>query len=406
MKNLFSSLAGLCAIMLLFSCSSTQDEKGKFIFPGPDAQAQIQRAIIMAKPGDTIRLSEGIFELTNVLTLDGQNGVAFMGAGMDKTILSFANQTDGAEGLNFAGNNITIQDMTVQDSKGDAIKVRDSDGVVIRNVKVTWTRGPHEENGAYGLYPVTSRNILMEGCEAYHASDAGIYVGQSFNVIVRNNRAERNVAGIEIENSDDVEVYDNIATGNTGGLMIFDLPNIPKKNGARIAAYRNQVYENNHPNFGQEGNTVALIPAGVGFMIMAYRDVEAFDNDIRDNQTVNAVILSYILTGLPLNDPEYDPFNANIQFHNNRITRTRPSNPDMSKDMGQLIAGIFGNDIPDIVFDGIYGPGSEGTICIRDNGQSVIGSLDAPNGFTNPRINPAEVNCTLPSLNLKINFNL
>jgi parallel beta-helix repeat protein len=330
--------------------------------------------------------------------VDGQEGFVFMGAGIDKTILSFAGQTDGADGLSFAGKNFTIQDMTVQDSKGDAIKVRDSDSVILRNIKVTWSRGPHEENGAYGLYPVTSRNVLMEGCEAYHASDAGIYVGQSFNVIVRNNRAERNVAGIEIENSDDVEVYDNIATGNTGGLMIFDLPNIPKKNGSRIVAYRNQVYENNHPNFGLEGNTVAMVPAGVGFMIMAYRDVEAYDNDIRDNQTVNAVILSYLTTGIPITDPEYSPFNGNISFHHNRISRSAPPSPDMNKEMGQLIASVFGGEIPDIVFDGIYEPGKEGGICVSENGDATVGIMDAANGFAAPRLSPEELNCKNPSV--------
>lgn len=382
--------------MLFMGCQSGQESsEALLISPGANAQTEIQRALIMAQPGDTIRLAEGRFELQNVLTVDGQEGFVLMGAGMDKTILSFAEQTDGAEGLNFAGKNYTLQDFTVEDTKGDAIKVRDSDGVIIRNIKVTWTRGPHEENGAYGLYPVTSRNVLMEGCEAYHASDAGIYVGQSYQVIVRNNRAERNVAGIEIENSDDVEVYDNIATGNTGGLMIFDLPNIPKTNGSRIVAYRNQVYENNHPNFGQIGNTVAMVPAGVGFMIMAYRDVEAYDNDIRDNQTVNAVILSYLATGLPLTDENYDPFNTNISFHNNRISRTRASKPDMDKDMGQLIAQVFAGDIPDIVFDGVFKPGTEGTICLQNNGEATVGTMDAANAFANPRRNPAELNCTI-----------
>jgi len=41
----------------------------------------------------------------------------------------------------------------------------------------------------------------MEGNVAIGASDAGLYIGQSNNVIVRNNRAEFNVAGIEISSS-------------------------------------------------------------------------------------------------------------------------------------------------------------------------------------------------------------
>jgi parallel beta-helix repeat protein len=394
----------LICFSLLLACSQA-NEQSKLFLPGPNSQADIQRALIEAEPGSIIELGEGVFEFMNVLSLDGISGITFKGAGKDKTILSFAGQTDGAEGLNFKADNITLEGFTVQDSKGDAIKVRESSGVVIRNVKVTWTRGPHEENGAYGLYPVMSEHILMEGCEAYNASDAGIYVGQSMHVVVRNNHAENNVAGIEIENSDDVEVYSNTVTGNTGGLMIFDLPDIPKKNGARVRAYQNKVWDNNHPNFGQEGNTVAMIPAGVGFMVMAYRDVEIFDNEISDNQTLNACIISYVLTGLPLNDPEYNPFSSNIYFHNNTINRSRPSSPDLSKEMGQLVASIFGNDVPDILFDGFFETGKEGTICIIDNGDAIIANIDAPNAFANVRMNPAEVNCKLSPLTNNISIN-
>ena len=35
------------------------------------------------------------------------------------------------------------------------------------------------------LYPVESTNVLIDGCVAIGASDAGIYVGQSQNIIVQ-----------------------------------------------------------------------------------------------------------------------------------------------------------------------------------------------------------------------------
>jgi hypothetical protein len=43
-------------------------------------------------------------------------------------------------------------------------------------------------------------------------------LGQSQNIIVKNSRAEFNVAGIEIENSYFADVFNNIATNNTGGI--------------------------------------------------------------------------------------------------------------------------------------------------------------------------------------------
>ena len=39
------------------------------------------------------------------------------------------------------------------------------------------------------LYPVQCKNVLIDGCVAIGASDAGIYVGQSQYVIVRNSKA-------------------------------------------------------------------------------------------------------------------------------------------------------------------------------------------------------------------------
>ena len=87
------------------------------------------------------------------------------------------------------------------------------------------------ENGAYGIYPVQSSHILIDSSVAIGAADAGIYVGQSSQIIVRNSRAEYNVAGIEIENSTFADVYDNVATNNTGGILVFDLPNLEIQGG-------------------------------------------------------------------------------------------------------------------------------------------------------------------------------
>ena len=50
---------------------------------------------------------------------------------------------------------------------------------MIRRVRTEWTRGPHTENGAYGIYPVQTENVLIDESVAVGASDAGIYVGQS-----------------------------------------------------------------------------------------------------------------------------------------------------------------------------------------------------------------------------------
>src|SRR5262249_10203967 len=134
-----------------------------------------------------------------------------------------------------------------------------------------------------------------------------IYVGQSRNVVVRRCRAERNVAGIEIENCTAADVYENVATNNAGGLLVFDMPGLPVKNGKQVRVYQNEVKANNHPNFAPKGNIVASVPPGTGLMVMATDQVEVFKNTIEDNNTYNLAILSFLVTGRPIEDKEYDP---------------------------------------------------------------------------------------------------
>src|SRR6185436_4401107 len=141
------------------------------------------------------------------------------------------------------------EDLAIEDAAGDALKIDGGTNITIRRVRVEWTDGPKTTNGPYGLYPVNCSKVLSEECVAIGASDAGIYVGQSDQVIVRRNRAEKNVAAIEIENTKHADVYDNKVTGNTGGIMVFNLPDLPVQGGGHVRVFNNQVVANNTPNF-------------------------------------------------------------------------------------------------------------------------------------------------------------
>ena len=105
--------------------------------------------------------------------------VKIEGEGMDASILEFSNQKSGAQGLLVTSDNVTLQDFAVVNAKGDAIKSKGANNISFIRVKTEWTGGPKTTNGAYGLYPVESENILIDDCVAIGASDAGIYVGQS-----------------------------------------------------------------------------------------------------------------------------------------------------------------------------------------------------------------------------------
>jgi parallel beta-helix repeat protein len=377
-------------------------------------QETLQTALLDAKPGDVIDIPEGTFSFDRSLSL-AVDGVAIRGRGMDKTILSFKGQTQGAEGLLVTASDFTIEDLAIEDTKGDALKINEGENIVIRRVRTEWTGGPKTENGAYGIYPVQTTNVLLEGNVAIGASDAGIYVGQSKNIVVRNNRAEKNVAGIEIENSFDADVYDNVATGNTGGILVFNMPNLPQP-GGRTRVFRNRVEENNHKNFGLPGSAVSSIPAGSGVVINSNDEVEIFDNDIAGNKTANIIVSSVHSSGLSKEGmtADFDAYPEGVYIYGNRMT-DGGKNPD-ELDLQALRVAMFGplGAIPDVLWDGYVDPKklvdgalpAELKLCVQNDGAEVL-NVDAQNEFKNPRLATADHDCAhekLPAVTLTGNL--
>lgn len=317
------------------------------IVPGPESEAALQEALILAAPGDEVVLAPGIYDIRNQLSLAGED-VTLRGAGMDASILSFKGQTGGAEGLIVTGNGAILKDFAVEDTKGDAIKAKGVDGFAAIRVRAEWTGGPKAENGSYGLYPVQSVNVLLDAVVVKGASDAGIYVGQSQKIIVRNAVGEMNVAGLEIENCYFADVYDNTLTGNTGGILIFDLPDLPQQGGHDIRVFRNHAQNNNLKNFAPEGNIVGLVPAGTGMLIMANADVEVFENTFDGNKSVNLIFGSYVKE---TEDAAYNIHPRRIHIHNNTFG-PGGTDPDDSE-FGTALRGSVGVPVPNIVWDGV-----------------------------------------------------
>lgn len=360
-----------------------------------DPSADLQLRFLEATPGDVIVLPAGVFNFERSLTLNVDN-ITLRGAGMDETILSFKDQITGGEGLLVNASNFTIEDLAIEDSRGDALKIARGDHIVIRRVRTEWTNGPDTSNGAYGIYPVQTQHTLIEDSVAIAASDAGIYVGQSQNVIVRGNRAEYNVAGIEIENTIGADVYDNVATNNTGGILIFNMPNLPVE-GHTTRVYDNRVHHNNTENFAPPGTAVASVPAGSGIIINSNDKVEIFDNDVGHNQTANILISSYFSAGYSEREmaAAFDPYPETISIYNNTFTEGGDAPGRAELDMLRL--ALFGDDgrFPDIIWDGVTHPERTDmayAICV-DNGDTEVLNIDAANSNANPHVDMARHSC-------------
>jgi parallel beta-helix repeat protein len=385
----FIRLASIC--LLIVSCGQENP-----VMPELSFEEKLQQRLIQAQPGDVINIPAGTHEITRSLSLN-ISGVTLAGTGIDESILSFKNQVQGAEGLLVSANDFVIRDLAIEDTVGDALKINESNNVQILRVRTEWTNGPLSTNGAYGIYPVQSSNILIDEAVAIGASDAGIYVGQSSRIIVRNSRAEYNVAGIEIENSTFADVHNNVATNNTGGILVFDLPNLPVQGGRNTRIYNNQIFANNTDNFAPEGNIVASVPAGTGLMIMANDNIEVFENNFEDNNSANVLIVSYLINEIPITDPNYDPFPEAIYLHNNQYTGGGES-PD-SEPLA-LLQAATGQPLPDIIWDGMLAEGKTAAdaLCFSEAADTSFVSLDASNGFAKPVFDAAAHDCVLPRL--------
>ena len=382
-------------LLLIFFCgllSFALQAKQILLSPNSNSQEEIQEALIDLEPGDVLTLEPGEYYFEDGLSLD-VNDVIFEGSGIDSTILNFGEQISGAQGLLVTSDGVTLRDFAILDAKGDAIKVIGANGINMIRLRTEWTGGPKESNGAYGFYPVESKDVLIDGCVAIGASDAGIYVGQSQNIIVKNSTAQYNVAGIEIENSYYADVFDNLATHNTGGILIFDLPDLPQQGGHHVRVFRNKAINNDTDNFAPEGNIVGEVPRGTGIIIQANSDVEVFDNDIYGNGTVNLSIVTY---GYETEDENYNPHPKSIQIHGNRFG-DGGFDPDVGT--GELAAILFelsDGDMPDIFWDGIlptsqmiFGQPDEERLLITNNGNATFLTLN-PIKYILPFLDPVE----------------
>lgn len=348
------------------------------------AIGDLKEAFIVAAEGTTLAFEPGTYTIDTQLTLVGVKGVTVRGAGIDQTILDFKGATPGVGGASEGilvtdSTDFVIEKLSVRDTVGDAIKVLGGHGVTFREVDVSWTGENSTEHGAYGLYPVQCEDVLVEKCKVAGASDAGVYVGQSNRVVVRNNTATLNVAGIEIENTTSADVYQNTAEGNTGGLLVFSLPKLEVHNGGKVRLYENTVRDNNTANFAPAGNIVGLVPAGTGTFVMANQEVEVFNNTFTGNKTAQFAVISYLISERNdyEQDPEYKPFPSKIFVHNNTFENggTQPDTSNIDG-IGTLLSigqtsQKLPTPLPPLMTDGLVPPGSPAgnplELCFSDN---------------------------------------
>ncbi len=374
---------------------------------GDDITTALLAVINDAGTNEVIVLPKGTFKVNKSVAISSaQNGLTLVGHGIDQTKLDFIDSpNDDGIKVNTV-NNIVLRDFSVYEAAKNGIKVDQSNGVHFNYVSTIWenplTLNAEEEghNGIYGIYPVGSQNVLVENSYSKGSSDAGIYVGQTSNIVVRHNVAEHNVAGIEIENSSNADVYENVAFDNTAGLLVFDLDGLDKAFGSNIRLFNNQSFSNNLVNAGS--GFVGKVPKGTGALVLASDGVEFYNNQFNDNNGQAIVLASYFLIDEDLENygtkyaatlgKGWTPIVNNIYMHDNAY-KNNGSDPDLNPEtslFAEIATGyVAGHNYtgasvthPAIMYDGLgellanagalagmgITPGNFGdTICLEDS---------------------------------------
>ncbi|HEY6329498.1 MAG TPA: parallel beta-helix domain-containing protein, partial [Blastocatellia bacterium] len=297
-----------------------------------DAGQSIQAAVDKARPGDIIEISPGIYReqiIVNINNLTmrgifkadrpaGGPGAPF-NAATDEPPTHPVIEGDKklSDAVIVSGNDFRIEGFEVRHFTGNGIAVQNGYRPVFRNL-IT------DDTGRYGVYPVSCTGVSIENVTVTRVADAGLYVGQSRDIAVRNCEAHDNVTGIEIENSMNSVVEGNYVHDNAGGILVFVLPNNPSKVGLNCKVIGNRVLNNNHENFADPTAIVHNVPPGTGVMIMAADHTEVTSNEIRGNDCYGVAVfaLADVFPKGTVFDvgsiPEYNYVHANRYSDNGR----------------------------------------------------------------------------------------
>ena len=147
-----------------------------------------------------------------------------------------------------------------------------------------------------------------------------------------------------------------MATKNTGGILVFDLPNLPQMGGHSHRIYRNRIVANDTPNFAPKGNIVASVPVGTGVMVMANKNVHVFGNEIDGNQSAAVMLVSYTQK---FDDKTYNPLPRDVVVRDNKIGR---NGYDPKFAGAEILAKAVGGTIPPVMWDGVTAHAQNGDV--------------------------------------------
>jgi len=281
----------------------------------------IQAAVDAAHPGDIIRVPPGIYR-ENVLVT--KNNITIKG--QSSAIL------DGTDLLGNSG--ITVRPLSpsarVSGFRLSGLQIQNysENGVIL--IRVDYFQidnGKYINNEEYGIFPILSSHGLIRSNQVSGSDDTGIYIGQSQDVIIKDNYVHDCTVGIEAELSSNITVQNNQAIDNSIGMTAEVLPGLSVTVTTNVQIIDNTFDNNNRANpVTDPTDILSQLPSGSGLLIFGADHVRVRDNNVVRNNSVGIAVvqLSPALASL---DPRIDPFPDYNEIIDNEVMENG-SNPD------------------------------------------------------------------------------
>jgi parallel beta-helix repeat protein len=221
----------------------------------------IQAAVDAAHPGDTILVPHGTYRenvvvTKNHLSIEGAAGAVLDGAGLPEG--TGIHVWPGAKGS--LVKDFQLSGLRIQNFSENGVLLEQTSDFRVR-------RGRYAGNGEYGIFALHSSAGLIEDNDVSGSNDTGIYVGQSADVSVLENVSRDCTVGIEVENSSRILVRDNLATGNSVGILVDVLPGKDVTATEDVVVAENLLVGNNRPNPATDPTDIlSRLPSGVGLL--------------------------------------------------------------------------------------------------------------------------------------------
>jgi parallel beta-helix repeat protein len=264
----------------------------------------IQAAIDSAAPGDTVFVPSGVYRETvrvdkNNIAIYASPGAILDGTGIAGRVsgITVSAQGDGARIDGF-----TLIGMQIQNFTRNGVQL-----IRVDNFQISG--GRYIDNETYGVYPIFSSRGLVDRNDVSGSNDAGIYVGQSSDIVIAKNHTRDNTAGIEITNCARIAAIENTLIDNSMGFLIGVLPGRTVSTAtSSVQVIDNSVMRNNRQNpVTDPADVLSLLPSGLGILNVGGDSVIIRNNTVTLNNSAGIAVIR-LPPELASLDSRVDPF--------------------------------------------------------------------------------------------------